>query len=29
MTGGGGGRTHAVGECLVEATDVVGCVNGC
>jgi hypothetical protein len=29
MNGGGGGRTHAAEDWLAEATDVVGCVNGC
>jgi hypothetical protein len=29
MTGGGGGRAHAAGEWLAEATDTVGCQNGC
>jgi hypothetical protein len=25
MSGGGGGKTHAAGEWLTEATDTVGC----
>jgi hypothetical protein len=29
MTGGGGGRVHAAREWLAEATDTVGCENGC
>jgi hypothetical protein len=29
MIGGGGGEAHAAGEWLVEATDIVGCENGC
>jgi hypothetical protein len=29
MTGGGGGKAHAADEWLAEATDTVGCENGC
>jgi hypothetical protein len=29
MTGGGGGKAHAAGAWLAEATNTIGCENGC